>query len=1123
MSLSPYLLVFYLSIALQFSACIIALFAMRYAHASRWVWGILALAMLLMGVRQFVTLLAVWSAPSFSYDIGLVALLELSIAFILCVGLGIRLPALITLNRRLELAESDHQALIASEEKYRALIESTGTAFVIVDGEGNVVECNETYLKLIGRRCSDNIIGHNIAEWVEEGGGEGFVREAMASYMDKDIKVYDNLIVRQSDNTLIPVEVHSRASDTAEGIRIMALVRDVSQREATRIALEESEEKYRELIENTGAGYVILDAMANVLECNEAYIKLIGRSSPGEVVGHNLVEWVDESKTGAYVVDEMALHSQCELRRYDGLTYLKPDGSPIPVEIYSRGSQTEEGLRIIGLVRDVSERETARNALEESEQKYRELIESTGVGYVILDEMGNVIECNEAYFKLLGRGGFADVVGHNLAEWMLEDEHGMSISTEMRAHSDCELKSYNLIFHKLDDSPVPVEIYSRGRHTKAGLRIIGLVRDVSDREQARKKLEESERRANLLFENSPISTAIFSSDGQFLRANKAHDKLWGIVLNEEFPSFNILQDEQVNALIGKDRLAAIFKGEMVELEPFVYKGSDLGFKHGRDNTVLPMFFPLFGDQGEVGSIVQMHIDLTERVAAEQKLSEREAFYHALIESTDAGYVVLSADKIVLDANAEYVRLTGRSDLSAVKGQSTRQWISGDMGLAEFRKIFDDGEVLQGIRLDFIHPDGTVIPVEVSAAQVESSTGKQVVAMARDISERLESEGRLRQAQKMDSIGKLTGGVAHDFNNLLGVILGNTELALANKRKPESIERYLQAVLNAAERGAELTHRLLAFSRQTPLAPKVLDIQEALENACALLQRLIGEDVDLVLVKTAGIANCEVDPGELENVIINLANNARDAMPSGGKLIIEANEMVCEPYHAMVQAGELAAGEYVIVSVTDSGSGIAPDLLHRVTDPFFTTKGVGKGTGLGLSMAYGFAKQSNGHLSLYSELEEGTTVNIYLPAHHDKADEIKSDKVASIPKGNEKILLVEDDPALMTLACNMLEVLGYRVEAADNVEKGVELYQQQADFDLLLTDMILPGGRNGRDLADALLAINPDLKVMYMSGYTENAVLHQGRLDEGVVLLQKPFRTSELSNMVRQVLDGQTLH
>ncbi len=885
--------------------------------------------------------------------------------------------------------------------------------------------------------------------------------------------------------------------------------------------LEGREKKYRELIEITGTGYVILDDKGNVLECNDTYSQLIGRSGPDKVVGHNLAEWVESpDEVDDYVKNEMDGHADNEIKTYSSVIYRHLDNSTVPVEVYSRATKTKDGMRIFALVRDVSEREAARNDLEDSENKYRELIESTGAGYVILDVQANVLECNDTYIKLIGRSGPDEVVGHNLVEWVDETEQGAFVVNEMAMHSECELRIYDgLRYQKPDGSAIPVEIYSRGRQTEEGLRIIGLVRDVTEREAVRKQLQASERRANLLFENGPISTAIFTADGAFLRANKAHGKLWGFNLSEVSPDFNLLLDERENRLVGKQRLAAIFKGALIELEPVVYKGSENSFGSGRDNTILPMFFPLLDDKGEVESIVQMHIDLTDQLAAEQKLSEQEAFYRAVVDSTKAGYAVLSTDRVVVDANPEYVRLSGRADLSEVKGQVTRQWIKGDMGMAAFKGLLEKGGTLHGTRLDFGPPGGPYIPTEVSAALVESSVGPRVVLLARDISERLESESRLRQAQKMDAIGQLTGGVAHDFNNLLGVILGNAELALANKGFDDSGAKYLQAILDAAERGSDLTHRLLAFSRQTPLAPKVLDIQDTLESACALLQRLIGEDVDLCLVIGQNISNCEVDPAELENVIINLSNNARDAMPKGGRLTIEANEMVCDAQNNMVRAGELTEGKYVVVSVSDSGIGIESGVLHRVTDPFFTTKDVGKGTGLGLSMAYGFAKQSNGHLSIYSELGEGTTVNIFLPAHADEVDEKISQGAEVDPKGSEKILLVEDDPALRVLACNMLEVLGYQVESAEDVVKGMALYQLHGGFDLLLTDMILPGGRNGRDLANDLQAINPRLKVMYMSGYTENALLHHGRLDEGVVLLQKPFRAADLSRMVRQVLDS----
>ena len=678
-----------------------------------------------------------------------------------------------------------------------------------------------------------------------------------------------------------------------------------------------------------------------------------------------------------------------------------------------------------------------------------------------------------------------------------------------------------------DGKTIPVIVYSSAMQTPSGLQILCLVRDISEREEARKKLEASEKQANLLFDNSPISTAIYSSEGYFLRANKAHDELWGVPFQQllaEYNSeleedFNILEDPQLLEIVGSEKLEAIFAGERLVLEPVTYRASEYNSRTGRDNYVMTSFFPLHNENGDVERVVQMHVDLTERAATEKKLREREALYQAVIDSTNDGFAVLLPDETVVDANEEYVRIVGHTDLSEIKGRISRQWVSDDMGIEEREELIKTGGKKHGIRIDYKHPDGSIVPAEVSGAMVETESGPQIVVLARDISERLESEEKLRQVQKMDAIGKLTGGVAHDFNNLLAVVFGNAELALGNEIAEREVGTYLNAILVAAERGADLTHRLLAFSRQTPLAPKVINIDDALDNANALLQRIIGEDIDLLLIKAEAVPSCEVDPGELESVIINLANNAREAMPKGGKLIIETHHRICDQDSPMVSAGELAAGDYVVVSMTDSGIGIEPDILDKVTEPFFTTKNIAEGAGLGLSMAYGFAKQSNGHLTIYSEPGEGTAINIYLPAHIQDAQELATDIISQVPHGDEKILLVEDDPALNALACHMLEVLEYRVETAGDARAAIELYHRHGDFDMLVTDIMLPGGLNGHELAEQLLSVNPQLKIMFMSGYTENTVLHHGRLDEGVVLLQKPFRILDLGLTVRQVLDS----
>ena len=800
------------------------------------------------------------------------------------------------------------------------------------------------------------------------------------------------------------------------------------------------------------------------------------------------------------------------------------------------------GLSIgLSLVRNLSHRlelsEQNQKALQESELKFKALTEGSDAGFVVLDADGNVLECNETYIKLTGRKVPEEIIGHNLAEWVVNERNEgevyvsdelAKIREEQRETSNQRAQQYEgaILVHP-DGKRIPIVVLSSAVETPSGLQILALVRDISEREEARKKLEASEKRANLLLDCSPISTAIFSSEGHLLRTNKAHDDLWGVPFGELLVEpdsdleerLNILKDPQSLAILGKDRLEAVFAGERLEIGPLTYRASEFNPAMGRDNFVMVLFFPLLNDSGGVEQVVQMHVDLTERIIIEQKLREREALYRAVIDATNDGFAVLLPDETVVDANDEYVRIVGHKDLSEIKGRISRQWVSEDMGLEELGRLLKEGGKRHGVRIDYKHEDGSIVPAEVSGAVVETDSGPQVVVLARDISERLQVEEKLRQAQKMDAIGKLTGGVAHDFNNLLAVVFGNAELALGNETAEREVGTYLNAILVAAERGADLTHRLLAFSRQTPLAPKVINIDDALDNAHALLQRLIGEDIDLVLIKAKDTPSCEVDPSELESVIVNLANNAREAMPKGGKLIIETDHRICDQDSPMVSAGELAAGEYVVVSISDSGVGIEPDILDKVTEPFFTTKNIAEGAGLGLSMAYGFAKQSNGHLTIYSEPGEGTTIKLYLPAHLENAQELATDIISQVPHGDEKILLVEDDPALNALACHMLEVLEYRVETAGDARTAIELFHRHGDFDMLVTDIMLPGGLNGQELAEQLLSVNPQLKVMFMSGYTENTVLHHGRLDEGVVLLQKPFRILDLGLTVRQVLDA----
>jgi nitrogen-specific signal transduction histidine kinase len=391
-------------------------------------------------------------------------------------------------------------------------------------------------------------------------------------------------------------------------------------------------------------------------------------------------------------------------------------------------------------------------------------------------------------------------------------------------------------------------------------------------------------------------------------------------------------------------------------------------------------------------------------------------------------------------------------------------------------------------------------------------------LVEDITERKLLEAQLRQAQKMEAVGRLAGGIAHDFNNLLTAITGYADLALSDLREGDPMRQDMEEILRAAHRAAELTRQLLAFSRQQVLAPRVLDLNEVVQSVDKMLRRLVGEDVELLSVLAPGLGHVKADPGQLEQVIVNLAVNARDAMPTGGKLTIETADAEL----AETRVRDLAAvpaGRYVMLAITDSGTGMDEETKARIFEPFFTTKEQGKGTGLGLATVYGIVKQSGGFIWLYSEPGHGTTFKIYLPRVEGAADALAPPVgTVEVPRGTETVLIVEDEEAVRALAKTALTRKGYRVlEAANGGEALLRCESEQAPIHLLVTDVVMPG-LGGADLAQRLAPLRPDMKVLFISGYADRAAARHGTIQPGAAYLEKPFSLEALARKVREVLD-----
>jgi PAS domain S-box-containing protein len=466
---------------------------------------------------------------------------------------------------------------------------------------------------------------------------------------------------------------------------------------------------------------------------------------------------------------------------------------------------------------------------------------------------------------------------------------------------------------------------------------------------------------------------------------------------------------------------------------------------------------------------------------------------------------------------------------------------------EFRIVRpSDGELrwIQARRIIFYDADGR--PARVVGVSVDVTERKRAMVQLRSFTETLEdavktrtleleaenearkkAEELLRQSQKMEAVGQLTGGVAHDFNNLLTIILGGLDTigrqipALEMSPAVARIGQAKDMALHGVQRAISLTNRLLAFSRQQPLTPQQIDANKLVAETCELLRRTLGEAVHLETVLAEGLWRTHADSNQLENALLNLVVNARDAMPNGGKVMIETANCYLDEGYVGTLAEPVKAGQYVMIAVADTGTGMDKSTLERAFDPFFTTKEVGKGTGLGLSQVYGFVRQSKGHVKVYSELGEGTTVKIYLPRYfgaEDKLEDIDHSHNAIRAIGAETILIVEDDDSLRAYATETLSELGYRVFAAQNAAAGLEILDRENDIALLFTDVVMPGGVNGRQLSTEAVRRRPGLKVLYTTGYTRDAIVHQGRLDPGVQMIGKPFSSDELGAKIRSLLD-----
>jgi PAS domain S-box-containing protein len=627
----------------------------------------------------------------------------------------------------------------------------------------------------------------------------------------------------------------------------------------------------------------------------------------------------------------------------------------------------------------------------------------------------------------------------------------------------------------------------------------------------RHRHSERERLFSAVVESSKDAIITKTLEGVVTGWNRAAERLFGFTTAEAVGNhIDIIVPPEIRSEVHQ-LLDRVSRGEAIEHYETVRRHKD-----GREVHVALGVFPIRSASGEIIGASKTARDIGEsrrtQQALNQEIEERRRIFETsqdliLVTDTFGRFVQVSPSSMTI-IGYRPEEMIGHSAVDFIHPEDL------DRTREEMRAA-RRGRQMRNFETRYVHKDGNA--VQLTWMGTWSEPVQRHFFVGRDLTEKRAAEAQFRQAQKMEAVGQLTGGIAHDFNNILTVITGTIGIladAISGDPQLTAIARMID---DAAERGANLTKHLLAFARRQPLQPREIDVNTLVLETVKLLRPTLGEHIQIDPLLDENASAALVDPSQLTTAILNLALNARDAMPTGGKLALETNNIYLDESYAAMNS-EVTVGNYVMVAISDTGSGIAAADLDKVFDPFFTTKEVGKGTGLGLSMVFGFVKQSNGHIKIYSEEGHGTTVKLYLPtATGLNVTAVEPLATSSIEGGDEVVLVVEDDALVRRYVITQIESLGYTTLEACNAADAMTIINTSATIDLLFTDVIMPGPMNGRQLVDGALKLRPALKTLFTSGYTENAIVHHGRLDSGVLLLAKPYRKSDLARMIRQAL------
>ncbi len=998
-----------------------------------------------------------------------------------------------------------------SETRFQYLLESAPDAIFVQTG-GCFAYANRAALRLFGAADAQELLEQPVLDRFHPDDREK-VAERIRHLNDER-----NAVPRMVETCLrldgTPVTVEASAVPIVfEGQHgALVFLQDITERLASGEALRESEARFRDLFMRHAAVKLLIDPeTGEIVDANEAAVEFYGYPHP--LLTAMKIQQIN-TLPDEEVRREMA-RARALNKVYFEFRHCLADGSVRDVDVYSSKVAVAGRDLLYSVIIDVTERRKAEAALRESEQQYRVLANSGPMLVWSTDEYGQCTFCNEPFLRFTGLP-LEEVTGTGWSGAVHPDDLGRC------------MEAYAEFFARRE----PFSIEFRLRHADGGYRwvrdhatprydtdckfigYIGQGMDINDRVNAETALRENEDRlkditssmADWIWEVDPTGVFTYSSEGCMRVLGYPVE---GVLGRTPFDFMEPAKAGRVASVFGE---CVRMKAPVVDLENW-YLSVD-----GQAVCLLSNGVPKLDQNGNLVSYRGVCKNITVQKSAER---ERELLRAAIEQSGDV-FIITDAAGTIAYVNPAFEAVTGYSAAEAV-GWTPRILKSGRHDEAFYRKLWGQikgGGTWQG-RFTNRRKDGSLYHEEATISPIFDIGGRitNFVASKHDITAELKLEEQYTHAQKMESFGRLAGGVAHDFNNMLGVILGYTEMAMMQVDPASPIQDDLREIQSATERSSNLTRQLLAFARRQPASPRLLNLNDNVGEMLKMLRRLIGETITLEWRPELDLWGVMVDPSQIDQIMANLCVNARDAMAGRGRITIGTENMVVDNGYAAAHPGS-KPGDYVVLNIADDGCGMDEETLSKIFEPFFTTKSKGKGTGLGLPMVYGIVHQNAGFISVVSEPGMGTAFSIYFPRHMAVLENDDLGAMQDLPMGNgEVVMVVEDEPAILRMTRDMLEQLGYRVLPAGNAEEALALCKDHpGTADLLLTDVVLPH-MNGQELAKRLQTACPSMKCLFMSGYTADIIASHGVVEEDVLFIQKPFPATALAGAVRSALDA----